>query len=44
VLDLGSGRIAPSYGVALPVVRLLWSRDGPLEPGLRIRIAPQAGP
>jgi len=43
-LEIGSGRIAPSYGVALPVVRLLFRREGPLEPGLTLRIAPQAAP
>jgi len=43
-LDVGAGRVSPSYGVALPVVRLLFSREGALEPPLRVRIAPEHGP
>jgi uncharacterized heparinase superfamily protein len=38
-LEIGAGRVSPSYGVALPVVRLVFARDGDLEPGLSIRIA-----
>jgi hypothetical protein len=40
VLEIGAGRVAPSYGVALDTVRLLWRRDGPAEPGLTVRILP----
>jgi uncharacterized heparinase superfamily protein len=43
-LEIGSGRVSPSYGVALPIVRLLFRREGALEPGLTLRIAPQAAP
>jgi uncharacterized heparinase superfamily protein len=41
-LELGKGRVSPSYGVALPCVRLAWRRDGDLEVGLSVRIAPEA--
>ncbi len=34
-LEIGTGRVSPSYGIALPIVRLLWRRDGPLEPASR---------
>jgi uncharacterized heparinase superfamily protein len=40
-LEIGAGRVSPSYGVARPIVRLLFSRDGPLEPPLSVRIAPE---
>jgi hypothetical protein len=40
---IGEGRVAPSYGVALPIVRLLWARDGALDPPLVVRIAPAEG-
>jgi uncharacterized heparinase superfamily protein len=43
-LEIGAGRVSPSYGVAQPVVRMLFTREGPLEPGLQLRIAPQAAP
>jgi hypothetical protein len=43
-LVIGAGRVAPSYGVAQPIVRLLFRREGALEPGLSLRIAPQARP
>jgi len=39
-LEIGAGRVSPSYGVALPVVRLVWTREGPAEPPLTVRIAP----
>ena len=39
-LEIGAGRVSPSYGVALPIVRLLLTREGPLEPPLSVRIAP----
>jgi uncharacterized heparinase superfamily protein len=41
-LEIGTGRVSPSYGVALPVARLVWKREGALEPGLAVRISPQA--
>jgi hypothetical protein len=40
-LELGSGRVSPSYGVAIPAVRLLWRREGDLAE-LNVRIAPSA--
>jgi hypothetical protein len=40
-LELGAGRVSPSYGVAVPVVRLVFSREGELAPGLKLRIAPE---
>jgi hypothetical protein len=43
-LEIGAGRVSPSYGVARPIVRLLFSREGPLEPPLRVRIAPEGAP
>jgi len=42
--EFGAGRVAPSYGVVLPIVRLLWSREGLGEPSLSVRIAPANGP
>jgi uncharacterized heparinase superfamily protein len=39
---IGEGRVSPSYGVALPCVRLAWSREGSLEPGLDVHIAPES--
>jgi uncharacterized heparinase superfamily protein len=39
-LTVGEGRVSPSYGVAVPVVRLAFTREGALHPGLTIRIAP----
>ncbi len=39
-LEIGAGRVAPSYGVVLPIVRLLFSREGPAEPSLSVRLAP----
>jgi uncharacterized heparinase superfamily protein len=42
-LEIGTGRVAPSYGVAVPVVRLVWTREGPAEPSLSVRIAPASG-
>jgi uncharacterized heparinase superfamily protein len=41
-LEVGQGRVSPSYGVAVAVVRLAFTREGGLEPGLAIRIAPVA--
>jgi uncharacterized heparinase superfamily protein len=41
---VGEGRVSPSYGVAVKVVRLAFTREGGLEPGLVIRIAPVEGP
>jgi len=40
-LEIGTGRVSPSYGVVRPIVRLLFSREGPLEPPLSVRIAPE---
>ena len=42
-LEIGAGRVSPSYGVALPIVRLQWVREGPLDPPLVVRIAPEDG-
>jgi hypothetical protein len=42
-LEIGAGRVSPSYGVALPAVRLLWTREGPVEPSLSVRIVPASG-
>jgi uncharacterized heparinase superfamily protein len=39
-LEVGAGRVAPSYGVTLPIVRLLFSREGGADPPLTVRIAP----
>jgi uncharacterized heparinase superfamily protein len=41
-LETGEGRVSPSYGVALPCVRLAWRREGDLHAGLSVRIAPEA--
>jgi uncharacterized heparinase superfamily protein len=40
MLELGEGRVSPSYGVAVPIVRLLFTREGPLEHPLVVLIAP----
>jgi uncharacterized heparinase superfamily protein len=40
-LERGKGRISPSYGVALPCVRLSWRREGELDVSLSVRIAPE---
>jgi hypothetical protein len=37
-LEIGSGRVAPSYGIALPIVRMAWTREGVLDPPLVVRI------
>ena len=39
-LEIGEGRVSPRYGVALPIVRLLWARQGECEPSLCVRIVP----
>jgi uncharacterized heparinase superfamily protein len=41
-VEVGEGRVSPSYGVALPCVRLAWHREGGLQVGLSLRIAPEA--
>jgi hypothetical protein len=41
-LEVGQGRISPTYGVVLPCVRLRWARRGRPAP-LRILIEPKAG-
>jgi len=38
--EIGSGRVSPSYGVALPIVRLAWKREGGLDSPLVVRIVP----
>ncbi len=43
-LTIGEGRVSPSYGVAVRTVRLVFSREGALTPGLTIRIAPADRP
>jgi hypothetical protein len=40
-LEVGEGRVSPSYGIALPVVRLTWSREGPLDQTLTVRMGPE---
>jgi len=40
-LEIGEGRVSPSYGVVVPVVRLLFSREGTLDPPLSVCIAPE---
>ena len=39
-LEIGEGRVSPSYGVAVPVVRLLFAREGTLDPPLRVCLTP----
>ncbi len=41
-LTIGEGRVSPSYGITVPVVRLTWSRQGDLQAVLSVRIAPVA--
>jgi hypothetical protein len=41
-LSMGVARVSPSYGVASPIVRLLFSREGEAIP-LVVRIAPEEG-
>jgi hypothetical protein len=43
-LTIGEGRVSPSYGVVVATVRLVFTREGGLLPGLTVRIAPAAGP
>lgn len=43
-LEIGAGRVSPRYGVVEPVVRLLFSREGLLDPPLSVRIAPETAP
>jgi uncharacterized heparinase superfamily protein len=43
-IEIGEGRVSPSYGVAVEIVRLLWTREGPCDPPLTLRLAPVAGP
>lgn len=42
-LEIGKGRVSPSYGVAVPIVRLLWSRGGAVDLPLVVRLAPAEG-
>ncbi len=39
-LEVGTGRISPSYGLVQTTVRLLWRRSGPLPVTLSVSIAP----
>ena len=39
-LDVGEGRVSPRYGIAVPIVRLCWMREGTVHTRLRVRIAP----
>jgi hypothetical protein len=39
--SIGTARVSPSYGVALPATRLLWSREGGTGVPLAVRIAPE---
>jgi hypothetical protein len=39
--SIGTARVSPSYGVALGVARLLWSRQGEMGVPLVVRIAPE---
>jgi hypothetical protein len=41
-LVVGEGRVSPSYGVVCPVVRLSWSREGPLDQILTVVIGPES--
>jgi hypothetical protein len=41
-LSIGVARVSPSHGVASPIVRLLFSREGEAEP-LVVKIAPEHG-
>ena len=43
-LTVGEGRVSPSYGVAVATVRLAFTREGGLLPGLTLRIAPADRP
>lgn len=40
-LEVGKGRVSPSYGVILPAVRLLWGRNGSTNTSLVVGIAPK---
>jgi hypothetical protein len=40
-MEIGAGRVSPSYGIALPIVRLVWRREGTLGEPLVVRIAPE---
>lgn len=39
-LEVGSGRVSPSYGVIVPAVRLVWLRHGSIDTPLNIGIGP----
>lgn len=41
-LEVNTGRVSPSYGVAQRILRLLFRREGPLEPGLDVSVSPAA--
>ena len=40
-LTVGQGRVSPSYGVVVPVVRVLWRRGAPLPATLNISLWPR---
>ena len=42
VIEIGRGRISPSYGVATTACRLQWRYAGPLPVSLSLRILPKA--
>jgi uncharacterized heparinase superfamily protein len=39
-LSIASARISPRYGVLMPTVRLAWWREGSVDPGLLVCLAP----
>jgi uncharacterized heparinase superfamily protein len=41
-VEIGKGRISPSYGVVVPTVRLSWRRSGLLPATLAMRVMPRA--
>lgn len=38
---IGRGRVSPSYGVAVEVARLVWTREGEPDVALVVRVAPE---
>jgi len=40
-VEIGRGRVSPRYGVAVPVTRLVFRREGPPAPALSVRIEPE---
>jgi hypothetical protein len=39
-LEIGNGRVSPSYGKVVSTVRLIWKRSGPVNCILKIELAP----